>query len=78
MRDGGIDAVAALDAALVDVLAALPVDQHGVAKRAIGRAMAAVLEQTVDPAVEAHPELVPDDATWARIARASAAKRART
>ena len=76
LRDGGIDAVAALNAALVDVLANLPADQHEKAKREVGRAMAAVLERTVEPAVNAYPELEPDESTWAEVARTKAAMRA--
>ncbi len=76
LRDGGIDAVAALNAALAEALAHAPEDFHRDLKRAIGRAMSAVLDETVNPAVRAYPELDPDDATWIAVAKARAAARA--
>ena len=78
LRDGGIHAVAALNSALADALAEIPSDRQQEIKHAIGRAMAAVLDETVEPAVRAHPELEPDDATWASVARARAAGLAAT
>ena len=76
LRDGGIDATAALNEALKDVLLDLPPEKHKEFKFAIGRAIAAVLDETVNPAVRAFPELEPDEATWIAVAKGSAAKRA--
>jgi hypothetical protein len=74
LRDGGIHAVAALNAALADAITDIPVDRQQEIKRAVGHAMAAVLDATVESAVRAYPELEPDDATWAAVARARAAR----
>ena len=76
LRDGGIDACAALSEAANRVLAHLPAEQAPAAKQAIGRAMAAVLAETVEPAIKAFPELDPDDATWLAVVRATAKARA--
>lgn len=76
LRDGGIDATAALNEALKEVLLNLPPEKHQDIKLAVGKAMAAVLDETVNPAVQAFPELEPDEKTWAAVAKASAAKRA--
>lgn len=73
LRDGGIHAVAALNAALADAIIGIPVSRQQDIKRAIGHAMAAVLDATVESAVRAFPELEPDDATWAAVAKARAA-----
>jgi hypothetical protein len=75
LRDGGIDAVAALNEALRDALIDLPPESHSEVKLAIGRAMSAVLDETVNPAVQAYPELRPDEDTWIAIARTRAAAR---
>lgn len=76
IRDGGIDAVAALNAALEDALVDAPTDSHRAIKHAIGRAMGAVLDETVHLAVRAYPELKPDQETWTAVAKARAATRA--
>lgn len=73
LRDGGIHAVAALNAALAHALEEIPSERQQEIKHAIGRAMAAVLDETVEPAVRAYPELEPDDTTWTSVARARAA-----
>jgi hypothetical protein len=75
LRNGGIDATAALNEALKEVLTHLPPEAHSDAKLAIGRAIAAVLDETVNPAVQAFPQLSPDQATWVSVAKASAARR---
>ncbi len=74
LRDGGIHAVAALDAALADAIAGIPMSRQQDVKHAIGQAMAAVLDATVESAIRAYPELEPDEATWAVVARTRAAK----
>lgn len=76
MRDGGIDAVAALDDALREALVDLPAEKAEAIKHAFGRAMSAVLDETVNPAVRAFPELEPDDDTWRQVVKARAAARA--
>lgn len=78
IRDGGIDAIAALDSVLGDALAGTPVDNQQELKRAFGHVMATVLETTVNAAVRAFPELNPDEQTWASIARSRALARTRT
>ena len=75
IRDGGIDAVAALDTALADALADAPEDSHPEIKLAIGRAMAAVLDATVNLAVRSYPELEPSEEAWVATAKARAAAR---
>lgn len=76
LRDGGIDAVAALNAALADALVDAPPDSHREIKLAIGRAMSAIIDETVNQAVRAFPELDPDEETWIATAKARAAARA--
>lgn len=76
LRDGGIDAVAALNDALIAALVDLSPERESELKRAFGEAMATVLEVTVNPAVHAFPELNPDKATWIAVARARASARA--
>jgi len=76
LRNGGIDACAALNSALIDALTELPADLHKEAKLSIGRAMAAVLDETVNKAVAAFPELEPDEKTWLEVVKSQARKRA--
>ena len=76
LRNGGIDACAALNSALIDALAELPADLHKEAKLSIGRAMAAVLDETVNKAVAEFPELEPDEKTWVEVVKSQARKRA--
>lgn len=61
LRDGGIDATAALDHAL---------------SLAVGKTMAAVMEQMLAPAIRAYPELEPNDTTWRAVALERARARA--
>lgn len=75
IRDGGIDAVAALDTALADALADAPEDSHPEIMLAIDRAMAAVLDATVNLAVRSYPELEPSEEAWVATAKARAAAR---
>lgn len=49
---------------------------HDDVKRSIGRAMAAVLGETVIRVVAAFPELEPDEETWHAVAKAQVRKRA--
>jgi hypothetical protein len=77
IRDGGIDAIAALDSVLADALAGTPVDEQQNLKRAFGQVMATVMEATVNAAVRAFPELQPDEQAWASIAKSRALSRTR-
>ncbi|WDY55872.1 hypothetical protein [Pseudomonas sp. PSKL.D1] len=76
LLDGGIDATAALNDALKRALLHSPAASHAELKRAVGHAMAGVLEATVDVAVQTYPDLKPDKETWAAIARECAIRRA--
>lgn len=76
LRDGGIDAIAALNEALREVLMQLPTEAHADLKHSVGRAVAAILEETVEPAIREYPQLEPDDQTWMDVAKARAAQRA--
>lgn len=67
-RDGGIDAVAALDAALPAALAGLPVEQATHLKRLFGNLMGEIIDQVVQPAVRSFPELALDESTWQAVA----------
>jgi hypothetical protein len=71
LRDGGINAVSALNEALKTALAGLPPESGREIKHIVGRAMATVLDETVHPAVQAFPELEIDSATWIAIANSS-------
>lgn len=68
LRDGGIDATAALDHALSIALAHAPQEFHPEMKLAVGKAMAAVMEQMLAPAIRAYPALEPSDDTWRAVA----------
>lgn len=75
VRDGGIDAMAALDAALHGAIQGLSAEQALAVKRAFGRVMGEIVCELIRPSTRAFPELEPDDATWAAVARARAAQR---
>ncbi len=72
-RDGGIDAVAALDAALPAAVAGLPVERATALKHLFGNLMGEVIDHVIQPAVRSFPELALDESTW----RAVAGERAR-
>ena len=75
VRDGGIDAMAALNEALREALDGLaPQDQEAL-KRAFGEVMGELVEKIINPAVHAYPELEPDEDTWVAVAKARAAIR---
>ncbi|KAI1695672.1 hypothetical protein Ddc_21098 [Ditylenchus destructor] len=57
LRNGGIDAVAALDSALHQALLLAPGVEHEDIRQMLDRAMSAVLAETVERAVHDHPEL---------------------
>ncbi len=64
LRDGGIDAMAALDDALANALATIPDTAHKEVRHAVGRAMAAIMGEVIGPAVQAFPALEPSEAVW--------------
>ncbi|VXC14691.1 conserved hypothetical protein [Pseudomonas sp. 9AZ] len=76
MRDGGIDAMAALDEMLSEALKYLPESQHADVKLATGRVMGLVIEEIINRAIAAFPELNPSEQTWALVAKTKALKRA--
>jgi hypothetical protein len=75
VRDGGIDAMAALDEALREAVVGLSPDDQTSLKLAFGRIMAEVVETIINPAVLAFPELEPDELTWRTIAKVRAIAR---
>lgn len=76
VRDGGIDAMAALDSALPAALVGLSADQARELKRTFDVVMAEIVDRLINPAVRAFPERAPDRPTWAAIARERAKLRA--
>lgn len=76
IRDGEIDAMAALDAVIFEAIADLsPQDQQNI-KRALGAAMGGIAENLIGPAVWSFPEFETDQATWSSIAKSRASIRA--
>ncbi len=53
IRDGGIDALAALDSALLLAMGYASEAMHRELRLAIGRAMASIMEETITPAIRA-------------------------
>lgn len=70
LRDGGIDAMAALDSALALALAQAPAESHADLKQAIGRAMSAIMGETINPSVKAFAALAPTEDEWRRVVQA--------
>jgi hypothetical protein len=75
VRDGGIDAMAALNAAVSEALAHVAKEHEQELKRAFGRLMGEVIEELINPAISAFPELELDEAAWVAIAKARAEAR---
>jgi hypothetical protein len=75
VRDGGIDAMAALNEALREAVVGLAPQEQQALQRAFGQVMGEVVEKIINPAVQAFPELEPAEDTWATVARARAALR---
>lgn len=75
VRDGGIDAMTALNEALREAIAGLTPAQADELKHAFGRVMGDLVEDIINPAVHAFPELDPDPATWIAVAKARATAR---
>ena len=68
MRDGGIHAMAAMNAAVAAAAAGLEGTQAHAIKMAFGTAMSEVIDQLINPAIRAFPQLKPSDATWNAVA----------
>lgn len=76
VRDGGIDAMAALNDALSKAIIGLePRDQEHL-KLAFGRVMGEIVTEIINSTIAAFPELDLDEATWAVVAKTRAAERA--
>ena len=75
IRDGGIDAMAALDHALSQAMVGVSPQEQQVLRRAFGRAMGEIMAELINPAVSAFPELRPDKATWVAVAQSRASAR---
>lgn len=71
-RNGGIDAMAALDSVIYDAISGLPPEQQKIVKYAFGDARAAIVENLINPAVFAYPALETDQAACSEIAQALA------
>jgi len=76
LRDGAIDAAAALDDALREAFKDLAPQNRSTWARATGRAMAAIFDEVLNPVIAAYPELEADQSAWVAIAQARAGKRA--
>ena len=75
IRDGGIDAIAALDHALREAMVGVSQQEQQALKTAFGKVMGEITVELINPAVRAFPELDPDESTWAAVARSRAAAR---
>lgn len=75
MRDGGIDAMAALDSALCIALVGVSEEDSVELVRTFGKVMGEVVLEIINPAIQAFPELAVDDAAWRDIVLARAAER---
>ncbi|WP_028102115.1 hypothetical protein [Pseudoduganella violaceinigra] len=75
MRDGAIDAMAALNAAVELALVDLPQERAAELKHATGDAMGEICEKIIFPAIRAFPELELDQAGWSEVARTRARAR---
>jgi hypothetical protein len=75
VRDGGIDAMAALDHALAEAIVGLSPHDQLALKCAFGKVMGEITAEIINPAVSAFPELKPDESTWTAVARSRATRR---
>jgi hypothetical protein len=76
VRDGAIDAMAALDSALGDIYGAVPESHRPALKQAFGRAMGELVCEILRPSVRAYPELDPSTETWVAVVEERARARA--
>lgn len=77
MRDGGIDAMAALSSALNIALVGVSHEDSVELKSIFGKVMGDVTLEIINPAIMAFPELAVDDSAWRAIVVASAEARLR-
>jgi hypothetical protein len=75
VRNGGIDAMAALNDALSKAVVGLSTEDQEKLTRTFGRLMGEVVTEIINPAIAAFPELALDDATWSTVAKTRAAER---
>lgn len=75
VRDGGIDAMAALNEALRKALVDVPPHQVDEFKLVFGRIMGDLVEEIINPAIAAFPALDVSEAEWIAIAKARAKER---
>ena len=75
IRDGGIDAMAALDDVIFEAIAGLSPKEQQIIRRAFGEAMGGIVHNLINPAVRAFPELKTDQSTWSAIAESRASIR---
>ena len=76
IRDGGIDAMAALDDVIFEATAGLSPQEQRIIRRAFGEAMEGIVHNLINPAIRAFPELKTDQSTWSAIAESRASIRA--
>jgi len=72
IRDGGIDAMAALNSALSEALVGLNHQDQQDLKRAFGTVMGEISLNLINPAIDAFPVLALDEIAWASVAQARA------
>ena len=77
LRDAGIDAMAAVNFGLSEVMGSLSAQEQGELQLAVGRLMGAIADALIDPAVQVFPELKPDRDTWMSVAAERAAARSK-
>lgn len=78
LREGGIDALVALDDMVRGTLHRLPEELYADMLSAVGHATGVVVDETINRAVKAFPELKTDEETWINIAKTKALKRGST
>jgi DNA-binding transcriptional LysR family regulator len=68
VRDGGIEALDALNAIVTDAASQLSPAEQRQLRRAVATAMSCILDALVNPALKQYPELDVDEDTWGAIA----------
>lgn len=76
VRDAGIDAMDALNTALVEATPHLSVSDERDLRHAIATTMSVILDNVVNPVLRAYPELDVDEDSWGDIAMEKARRRA--
>lgn len=75
IRDGGIEAMDALNAILDEALPRLSGSEEKELRLAIARTISAILDNIVNPALREHPQLEVDEDSWGAIAVARSKER---